>query len=449
MLLQRSKRCDNVAVVIRTDDCLQWIFDKRENNLILLEKQRRNNRPKRFAKAPASQNTRPVLQPDSFFVQCQTDSQAKLNSNQKEKKLKNKSHQESLKTSNNFSVEEQTLFQLLSSPFKCRPICYSEDQIILQESEWDSSSSVCIQPEETIQDRRKESSNFSSKDSLALSQRGAPKSGRTLTAEFNQNSSTTGGSIDKVTVLRMAPITAMPHTEDCLSKENSWEEAVASSYKVRGLNYMTDRKKYDSQDAAYRLLGIELLASTDQNKHISARQGSFVQRYQQAAGNNAPFLLVLNFVLPFGNFLAYFCPNTMGKTPYIGDEKFDSLLRRFIEGSNDFRDKRLKIMPRCVEGPWMVVHAVGGKPAIMGTKIKHNYYSTERYFEIEVDIMTSKAAGAILNAVKNYTNSCSIELAFVLQGENTSELPERVLGCLRFHQLDVVGAVSIDSWEKR
>jgi len=253
---------------------------------------------------------------------------------------------------------------------------------------------------------------------------------------------------DAMTILQLAPMTAMPNSMDN-NFFNTWAEPEASSFQVRGLNYKIDGKKIPSQESAYILLGVELLKNTSQYKHVSARPGSFVERYQRSAKENTPFIFVLNFVLPFANFLAYFCPRTLGRSPYVGDEKFDRLLKDYIEGDKDFRDRRMKIIPRCVEGPWVVQTAVGQKPAIMGTKIRHNYYSFDHYFELEVDILSSRAAGAILGAVKNFTSSVAIDLAFVLQGENQDELPERILGALRFYRIDVQGAVETEVWEQR
>jgi Protein ENHANCED DISEASE RESISTANCE 2, C-terminal len=43
---------------------------------------------------------------------------------------------------------------------------------------------------------------------------------------------------------------------------------------------------------------------------------------------------------------------------------------------------------------------VGGKPALVGTKIKQVYHRGEGYFEIETDICSSTAALYILGVVK-------------------------------------------------
>jgi Protein ENHANCED DISEASE RESISTANCE 2, C-terminal len=50
---------------------------------------------------------------------------------------------------------------------------------------------------------------------------------------------------------------------------------------------------------------------------------------------------------------------------------------------------------------------------------------------------------------QNYTKVVAVDLGFVMQGDDESELPERLIGAVRFHHLDVAGAVSFDTWESR
>lgn len=63
---------------------------------------------------------------------------------------------------------------------------------------------------------------------------------------------------------------------------------------------------------------------------------------------------------------------------------FDTVLSRFIDGSDAFRDARLKIIPRIAEGSWIVKKGVGCVPAILGKKIKLWYYRDvdKNYLEV-------------------------------------------------------------------
>lgn len=219
---------------------------------------------------------------------------------------------------------------------------------------------------------------------------------------------------------------------------------------VRGINYMSDRVKVPSSQAAYNLLGVDLLLSEEKHNCASSSPSSFLSRCRRLPRPSSEcFIIVMHFSLPWGSFLAYFCPAHEGSSPYVGDGKLDALLKNFLEGDDTFRNQRLKVIPRCVEGPWMVKTAVGTTPAIMGTKILHTYHPLANAFEIEVDISSSVPAQYILGMVKSFTQIVSVDLAFVLQGENEEELPERVLFAVRFHHLNVPKAPSYDAWENR
>ncbi|KAG5182809.1 hypothetical protein JKP88DRAFT_195737 [Tribonema minus] len=248
------------------------------------------------------------------------------------------------------------------------------------------------------------------------------------------------------------PATAIDKLEPGGELSNCWEEPTSETFMVRGKQYLKDGKKVVSQEAAYMLLGVDLLLSADQHHHVAARPGGFVQRFRRKAGPSCPFVLVLNFSLPWGSFIAYFAPRNGGTTPYIGDPCFDALMKRVIEDDSEgsaFRNSRLKIIPRCHDGPWLVRSTVGGKPAIIGTKITQEYFSGSGYFEVVTDVCSSTAALYILGVVKNYTKVVSVDLGFVIQGETEEELPERLIGAVRFHHLDVAGALSFESWESR
>jgi len=237
------------------------------------------------------------------------------------------------------------------------------------------------------------------------------------------------------------------------SQTNCWSHSLPHQFKVRGKTYLDDKIKIPSQKFANELLGIDLLLCDSPPKHISITPGSFVQRMQQELKSDCPFLWVFNFVLPWASFVAYFRPMHGGISPFIGDEAYDRLIERFINGSDEsdeeFRRRRLKIIPSCVEGPLLVKSAVGSKPAIVGTKIDQRCYKGNGYFEVSIDITSSKAAGYILKVVRTYVSKVSIGLAFVIEGQCEEELPERILGALVFHKLDLVNAPTFDQWTSR
>lgn len=129
---------------------------------------------------------------------------------------------------------------------------------------------------------------------------------------------------------------------------------------------------------------------------------------------------------------------------------FDCILHQFLDGSDDFRDCRLKIIPRIAEGPWLVKKGVGCVPAILGKKVKQLYFRDVRrnYIEVVADVSSSMIAGRILALVKGAATALTIDLSFTLQGECAEELPESLLGGVRIMQCNLDGLLEIEDHER-
>ena len=115
------------------------------------------------------------------------------------------------------------------------------------------------------------------------------------------------------------------------------------------------------------------------------------------------------------------------------------MLRKYmsLDVDDEYRDARLKIIPNVVEGGWVVKRGVGNKPAIIGKKITQTYHAGANWFEIDVDIGSSRVAGAILGLVKGYTKVLVIDIAFLLESKSAEELPERMLGSARYFRINL------------
>ena len=119
---------------------------------------------------------------------------------------------------------------------------------------------------------------------------------------------------------------------------------------------------------------------------------------------------------------------------------------RFLQGSQEHKNTTLKIVPVVVEGPWVVKSVVGGKPAIIGTKLPVNYFyqppegNKALYLEADLDIVASSAARGILSVTRTYTQVLTIDLGFVVEGKTADELPEQMLVGVRLHGIDPLTA---------
>ncbi|KAG4210582.1 hypothetical protein ERO13_A02G057001v2 [Gossypium hirsutum] len=59
----------------------------------------------------------------------------------------------------------------------------------------------------------------------------------------------------------------------------------------------------------------------------------------------------------------------------------DSLLEKFADGTDQFRDARFKLIPSIVEGYWMVKRAVGTKACLLGKAVTCKYFRQDNFLE--------------------------------------------------------------------
>ena len=135
---------------------------------------------------------------------------------------------------------------------------------------------------------------------------------------------------------------------------------------------------------------------------------------------------------------------------------FGKAWKHFINGSQKERDAKLKLLPVCVEGPWIVRKTVGpgNAPAVVGKAMPIEYYEKgERgkpghYFECDLVIISSAVARGILSVVKSHCKSIVMDIAFILEGAKENELPEQVLGAFRVHNIDPVRCSVLPPFEE-
>jgi hypothetical protein len=202
------------------------------------------------------------------------------------------------------------------------------------------------------------------------------------------------------------------------------------AYQVRGAKYLDDKIKIPSRVSAMEVVAMRFTFEMDPSFQVSADPDEVVMK-QQLDGTERPFLFITNFVMPgVGNWVTYFARRRTEEA----DPVFEKLLENFIEGDDEYRNKRFKIIPGIPEGSYMVKMAVGNKPAILGTKLTTQYHKGPNCFEVAVDVQSSTIAIGLLRLVTGYASSLDLELAFLIESQSPDELPERLLGGVRARQ---------------
>ncbi|OAY78816.1 Protein ENHANCED DISEASE RESISTANCE 2-like [Ananas comosus] len=157
---------------------------------------------------------------------------------------------------------------------------------------------------------------------------------------------------------------------------------------------------------------------------------------EETANGHQPFVWAFNLQVPSkDNFsaIAYF----------VTSEPLDngSLVDRFLKGDDAFRNSRLKLIANIVKGPWLVRAAVGEQAiCILGKAVSCKYILGPNYIEVDVDIGSSIVANAIVHLAFGYVTTLTVDLAFLIESQAESELPERILGAVRFSELNPASA---------
>jgi len=220
-----------------------------------------------------------------------------------------------------------------------------------------------------------------------------------------------------------------------------WSEPRPSTFRTRGKTYLRDKVKIKSTQSMFTCQGVDLWLRDEPMTHIARHPLILGGKLHKGDEDT----LLINFMLPFGNFVGYFTIPPLETLP----DHFARVWKKFREGDKAYRDARLKLLPVVIDGPWIVRKAVGpgSAPAVLGKVIPLEYYETptsqdadekEQYIlEVDVNITSSRIAKAILNVVKGHTDVLTIALAFIIEAVSESELPECVLGSFQIHEINI------------
>jgi Protein ENHANCED DISEASE RESISTANCE 2, C-terminal len=249
--------------------------------------------------------------------------------------------------------------------------------------------------------------------------------------------------------MRLADVVSIPHP----LRLDAWSEGVATTFNVRGMGYNTNLVKVPSAESVFKLLTVDLVRSVHPNfKGMCAHPEERIQtalRKEQGSVSATPsadrelprFIFAVNLCVPSAKAYCHHC------VFYFGLEDINILkdtstplgrvAKPFFFGSSDeFRDKTFKLIPRIVEGNFVVRKAVGSKPAVLGSKVKQYYIQNDRYFEIVIDIGSDSIANNIVKLALGYCKTLTVDMMFLLEGHDDSMLPERILGGVEMVHID-------------
>ena len=151
--------------------------------------------------------------------------------------------------------------------------------------------------------------------------------------------------------------------------------------------------------------------------------------------------------------------------------KQEQVLAKWLQGDEEYKNDRLKLISYVADGPWVVRNMVTGRPALIGKKLPVTYsldkggkcsssngssrrgtggssssvHTLERQplLQCTLDIGSSSAtAKRIVSVCRRYMASLTLDIGFVIEAKDgcDNELPEQMMSATRVHGVDPIKA---------
>ncbi|KAL3829213.1 hypothetical protein ACJIZ3_018015 [Penstemon smallii] len=223
---------------------------------------------------------------------------------------------------------------------------------------------------------------------------------------------------------------------------NGWASPPGDVFLVRGPEYLKTKGKIPGGDYLLKPLGFDWIKGPTKVSEILNNPKNRVRRAleDEYSRGHKPFIWAFNLQVPSKenySAVAYFV--SLEPIPE------DSLINKFLNGDDAFRNSRLKLIANIFKGPWIVRKAVGEQAiCIIGRALTCKYCTGENFIEVDIDIGSSMVANAIVHLAFGYLTTLTVDLAFLIEGQTESELPEQILGAIRFSNLNAASARQIE-----
>ncbi|KAL8054056.1 hypothetical protein ABFS82_05G115100 [Erythranthe guttata] len=213
---------------------------------------------------------------------------------------------------------------------------------------------------------------------------------------------------------------------------DSWMLSDGNNFRVRSKNFFCDKSKIPGSKHLMDLVAVDWFKDTKRMDHVARRSGCAAQ----VASDKGHFSLVFNLQVPAStthySMVFYFVTKALVQ---------GSLLQRFVDGDDDFRNSRLKLIPSVPKGSWIVRQSVGSTPCLLGKAVDCNYIRGHNYLEVDVDIGSSTVANGVLGLVIGVITTLVVDMAFLVQANTAEELPERLIGAVRVSHIELSSAI--------
>ncbi|XP_052311282.1 protein ENHANCED DISEASE RESISTANCE 2 isoform X2 [Populus trichocarpa] len=260
-----------------------------------------------------------------------------------------------------------------------------------------------------------------------------------ITEEEEENNPTQHKNNSKRTVLEEQPVDQIDLScfsgnlchDDHDNAHDCWQISAGDNFSVRSKRFFYDKSKVPAGKHLMDLVAVDWFKDTKRMDHVSRRRGSAAQ----VASEKGLFSVVFNLQVPGSthySMVFYFVTKEL--VP-------GSLLQRFVDGDDEFRNSRFKLLPSVLQGSWIMRQSVGSTPCLLGKAVECNYIRGPKYLEVDVDIGSSAVASGVLWLVMGTSPTLVVDMAFLVQANTTEELPEQLIGAVRVSHVELSSAM--------
>ncbi|KAF3335906.1 protein ENHANCED DISEASE RESISTANCE 2-like protein [Carex littledalei] len=220
--------------------------------------------------------------------------------------------------------------------------------------------------------------------------------------------------------------------DDNEKSRDCWRISEGNNFRVRSRDFLYDESKIPAGKHMMALVAVDWFKDVKRMDHVARRKGCAVQ----VAAEKGLFSIAINIQVPGStNYSMVFYFVMKGLVP-------GSLLQRFVDGDDEFRNSKFKIIPSVPKGSWIVRQSVGAKPCLLGKALDITYIRGPSYLEIDVDIGSSTVANGVLGIVCGAIKTLVVDMAFLVQADTLDELPERLIGAVRVCHVELSSAIT-------
>ncbi|PWA68595.1 ENHANCED DISEASE RESISTANCE 2 [Artemisia annua] len=160
--------------------------------------------------------------------------------------------------------------------------------------------------------------------------------------------------------------------DDNEKSRDCWRISDGNNFRVRSKRFCYDKSKMPGGKHLMDLVAVDWFKDTKRMDHVARRPGCAAQ----VAAEKGHFSMVFNLQVPGStnySMVFYFVTRELVA---------GSLVQRFVDGDDEFRNSRMKLIPSVPKGSWIVRQSVGSTPCLLGKAVDCNYIRGASYLEV-------------------------------------------------------------------